>query len=703
MAALTRYCSAGEQTISFWVLVDPRSIRKGGWRMRAALIAILAAVATSAGCGKSDERPPTVIANPDDGGAGNEGGSGNEGGAAGNGGAADNDPNPQVRMLAPEPLSDLEEGEPLTGSTLVAICKAVPGAESEADEIEQSAVLLELLGDGELLLSQPADAGDETDTFQTTFLLTDVPPGPITVRCTATSGETPILTGTAEVESFLDKGPAIEVMTPVADDAYSLRTPLSFDFSVTESELTEDDSGATIESVTVRVDGREIDDLGNPDDAGTYSFEVDLEDATIFNPLPTGESAIQIVATNARGVSARAEYFVLIDGTPPTIAATPLPEVVGGKVTLQFTASDEGSGVDASTVLVTINSRQFYYDPAETERWSYDPASGSFFFVFDEGDLAASTVQASITIDAKDQAGNSTTEPPQLRGASLLVYLDNQPPIVSLDPPSMREGYVEDNVKYCSNTFDPVGDASPNDGETVTATTIFRALVWDWANGAEEDDVVYYAQTDPASVRLFMQDELDTPLLIDRTDDGVCDDINSEVTSNPVRYLELVAMPEVGAPPYQTQAEDLEDDPSPIPANLSDCTYKGDADPPDQLCPQQESEMTRIIRHTSSAGEPVIYAINPDFGDLECTGRYWELGAVVDREQAEGWLCLAVRASDNVHNVGVSRPLRVCYDDPRTTHVPDCVGAPLTEAPSCTDGCTPPDDIEMFPRLHVYL
>jgi len=671
--------------------------------MRAALIAILAAVATSTGCGKSDERPPTVIANPNDGGEGNEGGGGGDGsGTAGDGGAADNDPNPHVQVLNPEALADPEEGEPLRGATLDAVCRAVPGAGSEADEIEQSAVLIELLADDELVLSQPADPGDDADTFQTTFVLTDVPPGPVTVRCTATSGEAPILTGTAEVETFLDKGPTIEVTSPVADAAYSLRTPLAFDFSVTEAELVEDDAGAELESVTIRVDGREIEDFGSPDTDGVYSFEVDLEDASIFNPLPTGESAIQIVATNARGVSSRAEYFVLIDGTPPTIAATPLPEVVGGKVTLQFTASDEGSGVDESTVLVTVNSRQFYYNASETERWSHDPASGSFFFVFDEGDLAASTVQASITIDAKDRAGNSTTEPPQLRGASLLVYLDNQPPILSLDPPSIREGYVEGGILYCSNSFDPVGDASPNDGEIVTATTVFRALVWDSAEPAEDGDVIYYAQTDPTSVRLFLQDELDTPLLIDRTDDGVCDDINSEVTSNPVRYLELVAMPESGTPSYQTEAEDLENDPSPIPAGLHDCTYKGDAEPPDRLCPQQQSEMRRIIRHASSAGEPVIYAINPDFGDLECTGRYWELGAVVDREQPEGWLCLAVRASDNVGNVGVSRPLRVCYDNPDTSRVPDCVVEPLAEAPSCTDGCTPPDDIERFQRLYVY-
>ena len=51
---------------------------------------------------------------------------------------------------------------------------------------------------------------------------------------------------------------------------------------------------------------------------------------------------------------------------------------------------------------------------------------------------------------------------------------------------------------------------------------------------------------------------------------------------------------------------------------------------------------------------------------------------------SEGWACIAVKATDNVGNISVSAPLRVCIDyDPFDGNVPpDCLD--LLNRPNCT-------------------
>jgi hypothetical protein len=91
--------------------------------------------------------------------------------------------------------------------------------------------------------------------------------------------------------------------------------------------------------------------------------------------------------------------------------------------------------------------------------------------------------------------------------------------------------------------------------------------------------------------------------------------------------------------------------------------------------------MRFVMGHTIEGKPAVVYALDPIPGSIACTGQTWEIGAHAD----EGWVCLAGRALDNAGNIGISRPLRLCYDNPDTTFVPDC-GDP----PDCTDGCTLP-------------
>jgi hypothetical protein len=79
----------------------------------------------------------------------------------------------------------------------------------------------------------------------------------------------------------------------------------------------------------------------------------------------------------------------------------------------------------------------------------------------------------------------------------------------------------------------------------------------------------------------------------------------------------------------------------------------------------------------------MIYSVGNNAPGDSCTGTDWEIGQFVE----EGWFCVAARAEDRAGNVGISRPLRLCFDngdgDP-----PDC-----SSPPECTDGCRAPERV----------
>jgi hypothetical protein len=115
---------------------------------------------------------------------------------------------------------------------------------------------------------------------------------------------------------------------------------------------------------------------------------------------------------------------------------------------------------------------------------------------------------------------------------------------------------------------------------------------------------------------------------------------------------------------------------------------------PNRLCTQEASDLTRVIKYNATGTVPAIFAQDVTGANtLTCTGAQWQVGVLPAVK--EGWLCLAVRAVDNAKNVGVSRPLRVCYDDENPANgEPNC---PLP-APSCTRACTAPP---RFPPTYV--
>jgi hypothetical protein len=142
-----------------------------------------------------------------------------------------------------------------------------------------------------------------------------------------------------------------------------------------------------------------------------------------------------------------------------------------------------------------------------------------------------------------------------------------------------------------------------------------------------------------------------------------------------------------GGEPWWGPGDEAE---APLPV---DCDPGSEPNPPPERCVQESSDLTRVIEHRAlSEGlnkhPPVIYAVGVDDNGLECTGTDWEMGS---QALGEGWLCFAARIEDNAGNIGVSRAIRLCYDNPNTQEEPDCVSDPMgMTAPSCMDACTAP-------------
>lgn len=664
--------------------------------MRALLmvVGLVGATALASGCGEKD-RPENADPGTSAGRGGkasppapSKGGSSNTGGSDGGGGEGGSaeevvDPlGPTVTITSPEPLDDPNDGEVLSGSLVSVTCSVKQSEVNGSTAVDATSVKLARLEEGKVVDEKPGMLGEDADTFTTTFALAEAEAGRVQFRCQAQSSDKHI--GFDEVSTLLDKGPAITIAEPVAEVAFPLTTPLKVEFSVAPAKLSDDDEGSAIANVSLEIGGVLIDLDGAETSPGNFSLDVDLTDATLFNPAPSGPLPVVVKATNKRepnAVAAEVTHGVKIDGVAPvlTITSPVAKAVIGGQVMLRFTAADAVSGVDPTSVHVSLNDEDEYYDP-KSDAWHF--ADGTFTYEFDSRQVKGSLVQVTVRIGATDKVGNTATI------VSQVLYLDNHPPLIDMDPAAMR---TYDADGKCSRSFDPLGPRALNDLQNVQVAGTFRAIIWDDTNSAPGIPVVHLSCTNQASARLYVRRATEADaLLVDTNMDGVCDDV-SDVDNKDAVVLNPI--PRAGAPWSQPGDEAV----PPSMASLG-CTNPAPPaelptlDPPDTLCTNQASDMYQVIEHTltkdDGTKEPVVYAQEVT-ANQECTGIGWEFTGLFKHEY-DGWVCVAVRAVDNAGNVGVSRPLRLCVDDPGVSGSPDCLNSSV-EPPSCTNSCTPPE------------
>jgi len=578
---------------------------------------------------------------------------------------------PQVVVTSPEAVTDPNTGDVLATNSVEVKCIAKQAAAGDSSPVNPSSVVVAVLdATGGVLQEKPADPTGNPDEYANEFTLTNAPGGKIGFQCRAADVDQRV--GAATIYSLLDKGPAITFVTPLVDSKHRLTGPLVIKFTALPNELAPGDLGAQVDTAVLDVRGVPIVATPVAAEPGAYQATIQLDDGALFTPPLTGAVPITVVATNKRTplpVAATSAQQIFVDGTGPVIAITSPTDkvVVGGKVKLTFTVRDPGSGVDLNSVAVTLNEKPYGYAPGPD--WAHN--SGSFTYEFDSRRITESKVQITVNVKATDLVGNPSQAP-----QSIILYLDNFPPSVDLDPLNVRTITLPPK-RECSISFDPVGERAKNDLEHAVRAGMFRALVWEETNSDPEIRGLHYSGTNVASVGLYLQGTGvgDTPLLINNDDDLECDDIGNV---DPSRFLQLDPIKDRGLSWYSLDTD------TPPETSAFGCTTKAGTAPP-KLCTAQKSDMWQVIEHDGDVKEPAVYARSVTTGG-ECTGIDWEFGPKLN---ADGWACFAARAVDSVGNIGVSRPLRICVDDPERPGTPPCANS-SGPIPSCTDGCTPP-------------
>ncbi|HEY6558158.1 MAG TPA: hypothetical protein VI072_12825 [Polyangiaceae bacterium] len=604
-------------------------------------------------------------------------------GSDGTGGTGGNPDRPDASNLPGAPIVTITRpkalaaptADVLTGNDVEVLCSTQKSSVTGAKDVDGSTVTIELLNEaGAPVLETFGSPTAKPNEYSARVSLTTLTQGSrISFRCSAyDTSEQPLL-GSATIQTFLDRGPAIRVDSPGPGDARALTKEVEFVFSVQPAPLSPSDPAAAVEAVTFSANGKTIPVTEVPGQPGIYRFGVNFNDPKVFRDPPVGSVPIVITAKNKRtevGVVNTHSYRFDIDSAGPVVnVVSPVEEaVVGGEVELKFTVSDVPAGVDKSSIKVKMGGTTYDYDPTSSD-WTED--NGTYTFRFDTVTLIATAVaQVTINVLAADTVQN------QSQGDDHTIYLDNQPPVVDLDPGRFRESVKEGETSYCTSDFDPLGDDAANDGQEVSPTPLIRALVWEQTNGLPSQEVWHYSGLNEASVYLYLQPNPNSstakPLVVDSADPGrTCDDINPELRQV-LTFRVLTPLQPQGSPGFGVADNNV-----PAPGGL--CQFKTVAQTSPFLC-NGVSDMRRVIDHTMAGTNPVIFAGGQLQGD-ECTGNQWEILGTAGKQ---GWVCLAARAQDRLGNVGVSAPLRACLV---TTDPGICTREPM---PRCTDGCDPP-------------
>jgi hypothetical protein len=599
---------------------------------------------------------------------------------------------PEVVIVSPLPASDPYTDPVVIGDRVVVRCEVTRPATADSRPVDSSSISIVRLGPDGQVASSPA-VTSEDGAYRATFHVGALDNGPVRFRCTAQDTASEPRCGMDEVGTLLDLGPRVDVVSPGDGSIHATRMTLTY--RVSPEPVAAEDPGADVASHQVTVAGVVLShDLFDEDD-GELTASLDFEDRAVFPEPLSGELELSVSATNTREpepATRTVTQTFTIDTTGPSIAfVAPLEgAVVGGRVRVAADISDP-SGVDPDTVILRIGATEYDMRHVENDR---------FEVFFDAADFSSSITELTLNVTAADNVGNRRT-------VSRIVKLDSRAPIAHLDPPDVREGAVQFNgALHCSTLFDPVGGDAVNDGEVAGEGAVFRARVQDLGNGSlsGSGNVTFLAGVDHA--QLYLLDDSSLPLLIDSNGDGTCDAINPAAEPDPgdpstAIVIDLVPISQTGQAYFSAEG-DVTANGSPHTAYdgiYSECTNGNAQQPPQTLC-SGSTPMTRVIPAPQSGQPPAIY-VKPPITSLTCVGDGFDFQGAL----SPGWACLAVRAEDGLGNVGVSPPLRVCFEGEGTSACPASVGSivPAMDRPSCTDGCALPPSFHSNPAHQLVI
>ena len=422
-----------------------------------------------------------------------------------------------------------------------------------------------------------------------------------------------------------------------------------------------------------------------PEFDGTVNFN-----SAAFTPALTGPQEIKVTAKNSKGTSAFATKAFAVDNAGPavTIIKPVAGNFVGGLTSISATVQDALSGVNNATVMAVFAGSVNFQVPLTLSTTEVNTYTG----LFDIHKLGTGISFPVLTVSADDKLGNHTD-------SSIILKIDNTPPILSMDPPKMRVAIKNGaNKIQCSVLFDPVGDESVNDGfnpATPIQVISVKARVEDRANHATGQLVDYIAGIDPATVRLVAipAPAGSTPILaVDIDGDSYCDDVNPALVQaqgggamTAAQYIQvgMAQVTKLGTPDYFSPGAPL----------AAGCEQMGDpalTQPPPLLCASSGTYLTYTLPYTDPA-VPAIWTLPPVTDtNAGCIGLQFD---TLNR-LPEGPACLAVAATDLTGNKSISAPLRICVRRSSggpcdTFTAPECTGtydptAQVTSNVPCT-------------------
>jgi hypothetical protein len=591
--------------------------------------------------------------------------------------------------------------QPTAGAVVPALLKFTPevevrieGGASLAEESLMSLVAAVIGPDGKTLIERPLnqvglealpESGVVTYRFaETPVDLAGAVSGNYQLEVTAT------LAGGAAVKtsgSFLiDAGPGIRIDSPVKDKPY--RGSAAIDVSI------QDDLFGPVSDVQMKL-GQTVLTFSGPGGASGRQYTATLDFAS-FMPALQGEQVLTVRAKNKNGTEAVLSRKFVSDSTGPVISeASPKSgDLVGNVINIAAAVSDPAGVLSSSVVAVFANGPGTEYTVPLAA-----PAAGGamalYTAIFDTRLLpfGENALFPTLSFRASDNLGNESL-------ISSVVWLDNRPPLSSLDPPDMRIMRKNDlSYLTCGWPFDPVGPDAADDMDLVPQIVDVRARIEDTGNQVLSGSPNYIPISGTASAQLLILDDTSQPLLVNtnpvpkgnRTADQLCDAINPllvpttrPMTSTDAFLITLEAVPAVGAP-------DQTNTPAMGVTLIGDDNYcfakGGNAKAPDPICEvayhpaktryrvfTDANGLTTITAHTNPTTVFLGYAVGTtgmlssiftiprvEMGPTNplCGGTQLDTLA---NFVSDGWACLAVFATDNLGNKQVSAPLRICVD-----------------------------------------
>lgn len=500
--------------------------------------------------------------------------------------------------------------------------------------------------------------------------------------------------GDGQSTFYADSGLVITINSPVAGSSY--KGSVTCDVKIANPFPTDPRFDLDPATVTMSVSDKALTPQKKTGDIWTSLIAFNN-----YQPPLDGEHLFRVEARNMRGTLVTATARFIIDNIGPTISAT-MPatgELIGGIVKISASVADPAGVLDSSVVAVVANGAQTFQVrllPSATTK-------GTYSAFFDTRLIDKHSLFPSISFRASDRLGNESS-------VGYLLALDNQPPTAELDPVSRVVSRPKDQSCELSWPFDPVGPDAADDGELVGQLFDLRAMIRDDGNTPLDPNASYdlhiIAKVDRASVNLMILPDTSQPLVVDTNADGVCDSVNplleptttQIITSKQALLLDMVSVAPSGMADFTPNPSY----PAPDPNGMY-CGYGAETAPPGAIISigsgvtdyskglwgdagtLHSHKMTYAPGYMVGGSEPLVWVLPP----LDMTFNVGRQFDSLASNIPDGWACVAVRAADQLGNIQVSKPIRVCIDSVGDRHA--CTGHQPIAAVTCSGD-----------SLHVY-